>query len=357
MSSALKKQFSLAYKKQPACKKQPSSAVKKQFSYSNLESCSVSICLKQEASSRILQAIQKEYFSQIKYRSFLSFRISTKQRAKQAVRFSMQLNVIELRTCRFDRVARVKNVEIFSILLRKIDLFLNLAEILFRSEPDLAQISSLLNYIKLSLFYKNTKINTYNRDHCLALYQIEKKFHLTVSTTQENLEHYQQSKNVDSATILSFRCFEFLDFFSKKETDILSLYCFYNYVIYLKKSSQSSVSALYNISRNKTLELRCYLDKNLSKEFIRVSRFQTTASVLFVKKFEDRLKFYINYRDLNTITVKNQYFLSLISDFQCQAIILDSVQLNISPVPVSLIMLASIKLDVEEFNLITLNLS
>ncbi len=41
--------------------------------------------------------------------------------------------------------------------------------------------------------------------------------------TQENLKVYQQSKNVDSVTILSFRYFEFLNVFFKKNVDILSL--------------------------------------------------------------------------------------------------------------------------------------
>ena len=36
-------------------------------------------------------------------------------------------------------------------------------------------------------------------------------------------------------------------------------------------------------------------------------------SVLFIKKFEEELCFCINYQDLNTITIKNQYSLSLIS--------------------------------------------
>ena len=38
------------------------------------------------------------------------------------------------------------------------------------------------------------------------------------------------------------------------------------------------------------------------------------VSVLFIKKSEKKLHFYMNYRDLNIITVKNHYFLSLISE-------------------------------------------
>ncbi len=68
------------------------------------------------------------------------------------------------------------------------------------------------------------------------------------------------------------------------------------------------------MSRDKILELRRYLNENLSKDFIQVSCFQTIISVLFIKKLEEELCFCVNYRDLNTITVKNWYSLSLISE-------------------------------------------
>ncbi len=68
------------------------------------------------------------------------------------------------------------------------------------------------------------------------------------------------------------------------------------------------------MSRDEILELYRYLNENLSKDFIRVSHFQMIISVLFIKKFEEELCFCVNYWDLNAITVKNQYSLSLISE-------------------------------------------
>ena len=38
------------------------------------------------------------------------------------------------------------------------------------------------------------------------------------------------------------------------------------------------------------------------------------APVLFIKKFKEEFYFYVNYKDLNVITVKNCYFLLLISE-------------------------------------------
>ncbi len=68
------------------------------------------------------------------------------------------------------------------------------------------------------------------------------------------------------------------------------------------------------MSRDKILELCRYLNENLSKDFIQVSHSQMIISVLFIKKLEEKLCFCVNYQDLNAITVKNWYSLSLISE-------------------------------------------
>ncbi len=68
------------------------------------------------------------------------------------------------------------------------------------------------------------------------------------------------------------------------------------------------------MSRDEILERRCYLNENLSKDFIQVSYFQMIISVLFIKKLKEELCFCVNYQDLNIITVMNQYSLSLISE-------------------------------------------
>ena len=68
------------------------------------------------------------------------------------------------------------------------------------------------------------------------------------------------------------------------------------------------------MSRDEALELRQYLDENLSKGFIWVSRSDAAASVLFMKKPEGDLCFCVDYWGLNVITVKNWYFLPLISE-------------------------------------------
>ncbi len=88
---------------------------------------------------------------------------------------------------------------------------------------------------------------------------------------------------------------------------------------------------MYNINCNKILELCCrYLDKNFNKKFIRVNCFQIVVFVFFVKKFENRFRFYINYKILNSIIVKNKYSLFLIfKTLNCFSRVKIFIKLNI----------------------------
>jgi len=210
---------------------------------------------------------------------------------------------------------------VFSVTLKKIDVFLNLESISsssLNSDESKSRHTTLTvcskNISTLAQFSSRSQDSMYDKNHHLNLHQMKKKFQLTAFMTQEDLEVYWQSKNVDSVTILSFKYFEFLNVFFKKNVDILSLHQAHDHVIHLKEDVQSSVFALYDMSRDEILELRRYLNENLSKDFIRVSRFQTITSVLFVKKLKEELCFCVNYWDLNAITVKNRYSLSLISE-------------------------------------------
>jgi hypothetical protein len=69
----------------------------------------------------------------------------------------------------------------------------------------------------------------------------------------------------------------------------------------------------YSISRNKLLVLRKTLSELLEQGFIRPSSSSAAAPVIFVKKPGGGLRFYVNYRGLNAVTVKDAYPLPLIS--------------------------------------------
>ena len=71
---------------------------------------------------------------------------------------------------------------------------------------------------------------------------------------------------------------------------------------------------LYNMSRDELLVLQKYLKEHLSKNFIQVSSSSAAFSVIFIKKSEGDLCLCIDYCDLNNLTVKNHYSLSLIRE-------------------------------------------
>jgi hypothetical protein len=72
--------------------------------------------------------------------------------------------------------------------------------------------------------------------------------------------------------------------------------------------------SLYNISEDKLLVLRKFLDENLTKGFIRTSVSPVVLLVLFAKKLGGGLRFCIDYYTLNTIIIKNHYPLPLIQE-------------------------------------------
>ena len=64
--------------------------------------------------------------------------------------------------------------------------------------------------------------------------------------------------------------------------------------------------------QDKLLVLKKFLEENLKKGFIRPSTSPYASPVLFARKPDRGLRFYVNYRALNTITVKNRYLLPLL---------------------------------------------
>jgi len=136
-----------------------------------------------------------------------------------------------LRVWSFDHAAHVKDIEVFSVTLKKINVFLNLESISsssLDSDESKSRHATLTVHSKnsstLAQFSSHSQDSMYDKNHHLNLHQMKKKFHLTAFTTQEDLEVYQQSKNVDSVTILLFKYFKFLNVFFKKNIDILSLH-------------------------------------------------------------------------------------------------------------------------------------
>jgi len=97
----------------------------------------------------------------------------------------------------FNYAAHVKDIEVFNIILKKINVFLNLESI---SSSSLDSDESKLHYTTLIIHLKNSSTlaqfsscsqdSMYDKNHYLNLHQMKKKFHLTAFTTQKDLEVY-----------------------------------------------------------------------------------------------------------------------------------------------------------------------
>ena len=68
------------------------------------------------------------------------------------------------------------------------------------------------------------------------------------------------------------------------------------------------------MSQDKLKVLKKYLEKNLSKEFIKASSSSNTSSILFARKPRNNLRFCVDYKQLNTMSIKNRYLLPLIKE-------------------------------------------
>ncbi len=94
----------------------------------------------------------------------------------------------------------------------------------------------------------------------------------------------------------------------------LSLHHFYNHKIELIDEETSSRSKLYQMFNHKLQKIKKYLIKHLNKEFIFFSFTSYVSLILFIKKKDNSLRFYIDYRKLNALIKWNHYSLSLINE-------------------------------------------
>jgi hypothetical protein len=85
------------------------------------------------------------------------------------------------------------------------------------------------------------------------------------------------------------------------------------YYIDLEPGSQPLYGSVYTLLERELEVLREYLNTSLEKGWIRYSTSPAGAPIIFVPKKGGGLYLYIDYRDLNRITIKNRTPLPLIS--------------------------------------------
>ena len=149
---------------------------------------------------------------------------------------------------------------------------------------------------------------------CAPFTQIaQKKNHEIFTIIMKDIEKALNPKSLtDPSTILPKEYHEYLNVFSKWLVNSLPPHQPYDHHIRLEPGAQPTFRPLYGMSHDKLQILKKYLDDNLTKGFIQASAFPAASPLLFVHKLRGDLRFCVDYRGLNTITIKNHYPLPLI---------------------------------------------
>ncbi len=113
---------------------------------------------------------------------------------------------------------------------------------------------------------------------------------------------------------LSIVYHDFLNVFNREKITQLLSHRSYDHKIELEDESQSSRSWLYFMSSHKLQKIKKYLEENLKKKFITLSKASFASSILFVEKKDDSLCFCVNYRKLNALIKRDRYSILLIDE-------------------------------------------
>jgi hypothetical protein len=106
---------------------------------------------------------------------------------------------------------------------------------------------------------------------------------------------------------------DYIDVFSETNASVLPDHRPYDLSIDLHPGSTPSFGPIYNLSEPELQTLKDYISDMLKKGFIRPSQSPAGSPVLFVKKKDGSLRLCVDYRRLNSDTVKNRYPLPLVS--------------------------------------------
>jgi hypothetical protein len=139
--------------------------------------------------------------------------------------------------------------------------------------------------------------------------------------TLADIEKALRTKDpVDPKTRLPKQYWPWLDVFSQQLADQLPPHRVgIDHRIPLRKDASGNevpppYGPLYGINREELLVLRKTLTELLDKNFIRVSKSPAASPVLLVRKPGGGIRFCVDYRGLNELTIKDRYPLPLIKE-------------------------------------------
>jgi hypothetical protein len=107
---------------------------------------------------------------------------------------------------------------------------------------------------------------------------------------------------------------EFVEFFSKAKAETLAPHRSIDHAIDLEPGFKLPYGRIYNLSEFELRMLKAYIETKLANGFIQRSSSSAAAPILFAKKKDGGLRLCVDYRALNTGTIKNRYPQPLISE-------------------------------------------
>jgi len=102
--------------------------------------------------------------------------------------------------------------------------------------------------------------------------------------------------------------------FGKVESERMPMRKIWDHAIDLKKIFKPKKGRIYPLSRNKREEVQNFIEDQLRKGYIRLSKSPQMSPVFFIRKKDRGKRIVMNYCNLNNQIVKNNYPLLLIMD-------------------------------------------
>ena len=209
------------------------------------------------------------------------------------------IDILEVEAIIYYKLARDKNNKLFSLIIAK------------TNKAYLTSISSYNSRILVNKSYPYKSEIKYKKCY---------ESNISINSKTSYSIRINNAKTLIRNEILIkllIEYYNYADVFDRTKTDKLSPYRSYNYKLKFidnYNKIELSKSRIYSIFDYKLKQVKKYLDEHLKKKFIVLSYILFVSSILFAKKPNRELRFYINYQKLNTITKRNRYLISLIDE-------------------------------------------
>ena len=110
-----------------------------------------------------------------------------------------------------------------------------------------------------------------NKIFAIFIWQIEKALNPELKLSKLNIK-----------VILPFKYHDLIDVFFKQTANELFLHWLYDHKIVLESEQKLEYTPLYNMSHEKLIAVKNYIEDNLQKDFIEVSQSSVASSILFI---------------------------------------------------------------------------